>query len=86
MYLDYLVFTKLYLGNLYQIGMGERSKIIKSLSFFFLTKIGTGYSNCTLKSMPSILLTSVTLFKTHHFLYIKILIFLNLILKIKSII
>jgi hypothetical protein len=29
-------------GNFYQIGMGGRSKIIKSLSFFFFTTIGMG--------------------------------------------
>jgi hypothetical protein len=43
--------------------MGRQPKIIKCLiffSFFFLTKHSLGKSNCTIKSMPSILLTYVT--------------------------
>jgi hypothetical protein len=42
-------------------------------------------SNSTIKSIHQILLISVTLFETHRLGLIKILIFKNLILKIKSI-
>jgi hypothetical protein len=63
-------------GNLYYIGMGRQSKIIKCL-IFFLTNTSLGTSNSTIKSIRKILLTSVTLFEMHHFLPIKILIFLK---------
>jgi hypothetical protein len=49
--------------------------------FFFLTNNGMGTSMPIIKSFRPILLTAVTFFKTYHFLYTKILIFFNLILK-----
>jgi hypothetical protein len=71
-------------GKIYYKGMGQQSKIIKCLVFFFLTIKSLGTLNSTVKSIGQILLTSVTLFETHRFLPIKILIF-NFILKMKSI-
>jgi hypothetical protein len=46
------------------------------LKFFFFTNNGMGTSTPIIKSFRPILLTAVTFFKTHRFLYIKILIFL----------
>jgi hypothetical protein len=68
--------------------MSRQFKIIKCLCFFFffLTNKSLSTSNLTIKSIRQILLTSVTFFEMHHFRHIKILIFLILILKIKSII
>ena len=64
--------------------MGQQSKIFKSL-IFFLTNYFLSASNLTIKSTCPILLTTVILLEMHRFWLIKILIFLNLILKIKSI-
>jgi hypothetical protein len=65
--------------NLYQIGLGQQSKIFKSLSFFFLTIYSLGISKTTIKSSRPILLVAVTLHDTHRFLPIKILLFFNLL-------
>jgi hypothetical protein len=46
------------------------------LKFFFLTNNGMGTSTPIIKSFRPILLTAVIFFKTHRFLYIKILLFL----------
>jgi hypothetical protein len=59
---------KMFLRKIYYKGMGQQSKIIKWLCFFFfLTIKSLGTSNSTIKSIRQILLTSVTLFETHHF-------------------
>jgi hypothetical protein len=53
------------IGNLYQKGLGQQSKIFISLSFFLDKLLGT--SNPIINFTLSNLLTVVTLLETHCF-------------------
>jgi hypothetical protein len=71
-FIYYLIINREFISDRH----GSEVQNYNILKFFFLTNNGMGTSTPIIKSFRPILLTAVTFFKTHRFLYIKILIFL----------